>query len=191
MRKLPFRREVKRDVTGREDLRDLLIKELDEDRTPAEFRGDELGMKALGLIPRDFEPQGDAGRASTPRRSPPSTTRRPAPCTSSRSPRAKAVEPPTFLEKLLGKKGGFDKDENKTVIAHELTHALADQHYGLDALQARTKGDDDRQLALSALIEGEATLAMLGAQMKDWDGRGDHRTCRPTTSTGPSACSAP
>ena len=65
---------------------------------------------------------------------------------------------------------GFDKDENKTVIAHELTHALADQHYDLDALHKDAKHDDDRSLAVSALIEGEATLAMMGAQMDDWDG---------------------
>jgi len=77
---------------------------------------------------------------------------------------------PSFLETLMGKKGGFDKDENKTVIAHELTHALADQHYDLDKMQKAVHGDDDRSMALSALIEGEATLAMIGAQMDDWDG---------------------
>ena len=77
---------------------------------------------------------------------------------------------PSFLERLMGKTGGFDKDENKTVIAHELTHALADQHYDLDAMQTAAKGDDDRLLALTALIEGEATLTMLGAQMDDWSG---------------------
>src|SRR6266446_3923976 len=51
MRKLPFKHEVKRDVTAREDLKALLIKEIDEELTPAEFRANELGMKALGLLP--------------------------------------------------------------------------------------------------------------------------------------------
>src|SRR5262249_2668049 len=32
------------------------------------------------------------------------------------------------------------------------------------------KKDDDRELALSALIEGEATLTMFGTSMDDWDG---------------------
>ena len=85
-------------------------------------------------------------------------------------PKKAAKKKPGFLERLFGKKGEFDKDENKTVIAHELTHALADQHYDLDALQKSVKKDDDRSLALSALIEGEATLAMFGAGMDDWDG---------------------
>ena len=56
-----------------------------------------------------------------------------------KEPEAKAKKPPTFLERLLGKTGGFDKDENKTVIAHELTHALADQNFDLDALQKAVK----------------------------------------------------
>ncbi len=46
-----------------------------------------------------------------------------------------------FLESLLGgKKDGFDKDENKTVIAHELTHALSDQNYDLDKMQKARRG---------------------------------------------------
>jgi hypothetical protein len=77
---------------------------------------------------------------------------------------------PGLLERIFGKKDDFDKDENKTVIAHELTHALADQHYDLDAMDKAVKSDDDRSLAVSALIEGEATLAMFGAGMDDWEG---------------------
>ena len=50
----------------------------------------------------------------------------------------------------------------KVVLAHELTHALTDQHYDLtrsDRLAAAT-GRDDEQTAYSALIEGDATLVM-------------------------------
>jgi hypothetical protein len=85
-------------------------------------------------------------------------------------PEVKRKAQPTFLERLFGKQAGFDKDENKTVIAHELTHALSDQHYDLDKLQKAAKHDDDRSLAVSALIEGEATLTMMGVSMDDWDG---------------------
>ena len=43
-------------MTNREDLQGLLlIQEIDEDMTPAEFKtAPELGYKALGLIPRDL-----------------------------------------------------------------------------------------------------------------------------------------
>jgi hypothetical protein len=53
LRQLKFKHEVKRDVTNREDLRAVLLKEIDEEITPAEFRTNELAMKVLGFIPRD------------------------------------------------------------------------------------------------------------------------------------------
>jgi hypothetical protein len=37
-------------------------------------------------------------------------------------------------------------------------------------MQEAVKKDDDRSLALDALIEGEATLAMFGVGMDDWEG---------------------
>ena len=87
-----------------------------------------------------------------------------------REPDKKDAKPKGLFERLLRGGGGFNKEENKTVIAHELTHALADQTYDLDKLQHAIKHDDDRSMALSALIEGEATLTMMAAQMDDWDG---------------------
>ncbi|WP_435005994.1 hypothetical protein P12x_003694 [Tundrisphaera lichenicola] len=169
LRHLRFKSEVKRDVTNREDLRAFLIREIDEDMTPAEFKTGELGYKALGLIPRDLNWKDVMVKVYSEE------------IAAFYDPRTKtmhlikepAVEPkkPSFLESLLGiKKGGFDKDENKTVIAHELTHALADQNYDLAKMQGAAKGNDDKSLALSSLIEGEATLAMIGAGMDDWDG---------------------
>ena len=44
------------------------------------------------------------------------------------------------------------------VLGHELTHALQDQHFGLDTGRAEA-GEDDAQLAKRAVYEGDATLA--------------------------------
>ncbi|MBI3768801.1 MAG: hypothetical protein HY271_09960 [Deltaproteobacteria bacterium] len=44
------------------------------------------------------------------------------------------------------------------VLAHELTHALQDQHYGLD-VGRNDLGEDDAELARHAVYEGDATLA--------------------------------
>ena len=52
--------------------------------------------------------------------------------------------------------------EMRTVMAHELTHALEDQHYDLGALQKRAS-NEDHAVALRAVVEGSAmvtTLAM-------------------------------
>lgn len=169
LRKIPFKHEVKRDVTKREQLKAMLLKEFEEDQTPEEFRANEMAMKALGLVPRSLDLKSLLVQVYSEEIAafydPKTKTMHLI-----EELEAKTKAKPTLLERLFGKTDGFDKDENKTVIAHELTHALADQHYDLDKLQKDAKHDDDRALALSALIEGEATLAMMGAGMDDWDG---------------------
>ncbi|MDP9291307.1 MAG: hypothetical protein M3O82_02960 [Verrucomicrobiota bacterium] len=54
----------------------------------------------------------------------------------------------------------LDNQQNRAILAHELTHALQDQNFGLGKLPLEIKNDDDRAFAASALIEGDATLVM-------------------------------
>ena len=54
----------------------------------------------------------------------------------------------------------LDNSQNRVILAHELTHALEDQHFHLANLPLEAKGNDDRALAASALVEGDATLVM-------------------------------
>jgi len=83
------------------------------------------------------------------------------------------------LDKLLfdlleEQAGGFYDPESETffvlsdmpaavgpiLVAHELTHALDDQIYQIDAKLAGVLGDGDRENALSAVIEGSGTVVM-------------------------------
>jgi len=48
------------------------------------------------------------------------------------------------------------------ILAHELTHALQDQHFHLERMMQAVKDNDDRDLALKALAEGDATLSGFG-----------------------------
>ena len=48
----------------------------------------------------------------------------------------------------------------KLTFSHEFTHALQDQNFGLDKLAIDTADQGDRDLARTALPEGDATLAM-------------------------------
>ncbi|MDX2038659.1 MAG: hypothetical protein SFX72_18575 [Isosphaeraceae bacterium] len=169
MRGVGFRHEVKRDVTAREDLQKVLIQEFEEEMTPEELLAAELGWKVFGLIPDSMDLKATMVKLYAEE------------IAAFYDPRTKTMhliketETPTkkagLLEMLLGGGGGFSKEENKTVIAHELTHALADQNFDLTKLQEAAKGDDDRSLAVSSLIEGEATMTMMGASMQDWDGK--------------------
>jgi hypothetical protein len=48
----------------------------------------------------------------------------------------------------------------KVTFAHEFTHALQDQNFGLKGIQADAIGHGDRSIARLALIEGDASLLM-------------------------------
>lgn len=74
---------------------------------------------------------------------------------------AEEPKPQGIIGLLFGSGDPFNKDEQKIALSHEMAHALADQHFNLDRLQEATKKDEDMEMALAALIEGEATLVMM------------------------------
>src|ERR1043166_5642110 len=52
------------------------------------------------------------------------------------------------------------------VLIHEMVHALQDQHFGLAKLHQESFGSD-AELAMAALIEGDATFTMIEVLKKD------------------------
>jgi hypothetical protein len=58
---------------------------------------------------------------------------------------------------------GVTAETAAPVVAHELVHALQDQHAPLDSLVSQERGND-RQMAAQAAAEGQATLVMLALQ---------------------------
>jgi len=138
LRELSILKAVKSGAQSRADIERMIIKNLDSDTTPAEMHAAEVLLRAFGLAPKDFAYR-------------------------------------TFLVKLLTEQvaGYYDPkaqqfyladwielDGQKPVMAHELTHALQDQHFNLKRFEKWPKGDSDAELAAHALIEGDATLAM-------------------------------
>ena len=138
LRELSILRSVKSGAQSRTEIERMVIKNLDTDTTPAEMHAAEAVLKVFGLAPKNFAYR-------------------------------------TFLIKLLAEQvaGYYDPkvqqfyladwielEGQKPVMAHELTHALQDQHFNLKRFENWPKGDSDAQLAAHALIEGDATLAM-------------------------------
>jgi hypothetical protein len=138
LRQLSILRDVKSGAQSRSEIEQVIIKNLDADTTPAEMYAAETVLKAFGLAPPDFAYR-------------------------------------SFIIKLLSEQvaGYYDPkakqfyladwielDGQKPVMAHELTHALQDQHFNLRRFEKWRKGDSDAELAARALIEGDATLAM-------------------------------
>jgi hypothetical protein len=138
IRELPILRPVKSGAQSRVDIERMLVRNLNKQRTPAEMRASELSLRKFGLVPLTFEYR-------------------------------------AFIIKLLTEQvaGYYDPKEQrfhlaewldlegqKPVMAHELTHALQDQHFNLKRFEKWPRGDSDAEIAAHALIEGDATLAM-------------------------------
>ena len=138
IRQLSILRPVQSSTQSRAEIEGMVVKNLDEDTTPAEMHADEVTLKKLGLAPADFQFRALMIRVLTEQV-------------------AGYYDPKTHEFHLAD---WIDLDGQKPIMAHELTHALQDQHFNLGRFEHWPKGDSDAELAAHALIEGDATLSM-------------------------------
>ena len=66
-----------------------------------------------------------------------------------------------YDEKKLFLLQGSPLGEETTTLAHELSHALADQHFNLEQFMDQSPANDDENLAHTAVVEGQASWLML------------------------------
>jgi hypothetical protein len=150
---LPIKHEVKRRLTTRDEVVAYLEKNMSEDKDAQRLRRSELVLKKFGLLPADFDLQG-------------------------------------FLVKLLREQvaGYYDAktktvnvldwiepEQQRPVMAHELTHALQDQSFGLEKWMKRGDVDldekknptpedverDEVSEARQAVVEGQAMIVLV------------------------------
>jgi hypothetical protein len=138
LRQLSILRPVQSSTQSRAEIERAIIKNLDEDTSAADLHASEVMLKKLGLAPPDFQYRALMIRLLTEQV-------------------AGYYEPKTQQFHLAD---WIDIDGQKPIMAHELTHALQDQHFNLRRFEHWPKGDSDAELAAHALIEGDATLAM-------------------------------
>lgn len=72
-------------------------------------------------------------------------------------------DPPT---RTLYMVSGVPQEAARTVMAHELVHALQDQHVNLDSLISSEIGND-RSSAAQAAVEGQATVVMFALLLQE------------------------
>jgi hypothetical protein len=58
-------------------------------------------------------------------------------------------------------------DEQRMVMSHELTHALQDQYFHIEAWERAAKPNDDAELARESVLEGSAMAGMLEYMLRD------------------------
>ena len=145
IRQLEVLRAVKSGAQSRAEIERMLVRNLDRQTTPAELRATELALKKLGLVPADFAMRSFTIELLTEQ--------------------VAGYYDPKTQEFYLA--DWIDLDAQQPVIAHELTHALQDQHFNLRRFEDWPKGDSDAELAAHALVEGDATLVMTFYVMRD------------------------
>ena len=138
IRELAILRPVKSGAQSRAEIEHMLIKNLNEQMTAAQMRATEVSLRKFGLAPNDFEYRSNIIKLLTEQ------------VAGYYDPKAQEFYLADWLE-LEGQ---------KPVMAHELTHALQDQHFNLRRFEKWPHGDSDAELAVHALVEGDATLAM-------------------------------
>ncbi len=161
-----FLRAVQPSIFNRQQLGVEMLKLIEQEYTPDELELMDLSYKAFGFVP----PQLDSTALMTAM-----LTEEVAGFYDPDHKRMVLIvedapsKPPSWLGSLLGAKQAFNKDEQKTTLAHELTHALQDQLYDLNAMEKGIEKDDDMLLAFSALVEGDATLLMFAESSDEQD----------------------
>jgi hypothetical protein len=156
--KLPIHHEVKRRLITRDQVEKYILQKFREDKDTKRMQREEIVLKKFGLLDRDFQLQ-------------------------------------PFLVSLLKEQiaGYYDNktktvnlldwvspEEQKPVMAHELTHALQDQHTDLDRWEPEDPdtisknvtednerlATDERDTARDAVLEGQAMAVYLDYTLK-------------------------
>jgi hypothetical protein len=139
LRALDIKQSVKSSFKTKDEIDRSVIRDLDENTPPEEFEASQKTLLKLGLVTRSFRLRDYVVQLL-------------------REQVAGFYEPKTKEFYLAA---WLPVADQKRVVAHELVHALQDQHFNLRRFEDWPKGDSDAELAAHALVEGEATLVMI------------------------------
>jgi len=155
---LPIHEPVKRRLVNRDEVVAFVQKHMAEDEDAQRLRRSELVLKKFGLLPRDFDLQSFL-------------------VVLLREQVAGYYDPQTKTVNLLD---WIEPDQQKPVLAHELTHALQDQSFGLEKYMKAGAGDlaiskneptpediqtDEASAAHQAVVEGQAMVVLLDYEL--------------------------
>ena len=155
---LPIKSTVKRTLTTRAAVESYLDEKFNEDEGAKRLQRDEIVLKKFGLLDRDFE-------------------LKPFLLALLKEQIEAYYDSKTKTVNILD---WVDPDEQKPVMAHELTHALQDQHADLEKWDDQTPDDvshdaagdqdhlarDEMDTARDAVAEGQATAVMMDYILK-------------------------
>jgi hypothetical protein len=155
---LAIKSDVKRQMTTRGAVEKYLVEKFNDDEDAKRMQRSEIVLKKFGLLDRDFD-------------------LKPFLLALLKEQIEAYYDPKTKTVNMLD---WIAVDEQKPVLAHELTHALQDQHLDLDKWSDQTPSDvshtspedsdhlakDELDTAREAVTEGQATAVMMDNILK-------------------------
>ncbi len=149
----PSKHQVKRQLVSRDEVANYVTKHTSEDEDAKRLRRSELVLKKFGLLPRDF----DLGKFLV---------------VLLKEQVAGYYDPKTKTVNLLDWVGA---EQQKPVLAHELTHALQDQSFNLEKYMKPADADLDKRKEITwediandeigttrqAVVEGQAMVVLV------------------------------
>ncbi len=126
------------DFISKEKITQFLEQRVKEVAKPEEIRAEELTLKKFGLVPPDFNLAKSTVELLT----------------------EQAAAFYDYEKKKLFITDSTPSETQDPVLAHELSHALADQHFNLNKFIKQGRKNDDGSSARLAVMEGQATWLM-------------------------------
>jgi len=130
---------LKKSLRSRNQIRAYVINEMKEDKDEAERYAGERSAEAFGLLPKGFDLDNFMIDLLTEQI-------------------AGLYDPKTHEFYVAD---WIPASDQKMVMAHELTHALQDQHFKIDNWVKAARPNDDAELARESVLEGSAMAAMV------------------------------
>jgi hypothetical protein len=142
---LPIKEPLKKSLRSKQEIRDFIITEEKEDLTDAERYADDRTIEAFGLIPKGFPFDSFMIDILTDQ--------------------VAGLYDPKGKEFYIA--DWIPVDEQRQVMAHELTHALEDQSFHIDPWIKAARPNIDAEQARQAVSEGSALAAMVDYSLRD------------------------
>ena len=130
---------LKKSLRSREEIRAYVIKQMNEEKNPAERYADQRSAEAFGLLPKGFDLDNFMVNVLTEQ--------------------VEGLYDPKTREFYIADWSPLA--DQRMVMAHELTHALEDQHFQIEAWLKAARPNEDAELARDAVLEGSAMAAMV------------------------------
>ena len=155
IRGLPQKRPIQRGVMTKEQIRERLVQRIGEEYSAAELAGEELALKRMGLLPADTDYMQLVIEVLTDQI-------------------AGFYDPAERRLYIAGWSTSGVDTMDEMLMAHEIDHALQDQHFDLRTFMKPGKKNSDEAVARQSLVEGDGTALMIEYVMRDlkvspWD----------------------